>query len=235
MYLNSFRVLCLASLTLFGCEEGSPGGQTPRIPPDEGISNDIGIPHDSGITDPDAGPGQFESVLANLRFKRSERLKQEFMRALDLAEEVLCNELGAYNCFDMVHGISLGGVEPYGANINVPFETTSISAPMAIERIALSACTVRIELDQANGANAVLFDMLNADTPTLDPRDEASRAALTRLFRRTLVRNPTADELSGLAELYDEIAASNHSETPAFDWARLSCFSVLTSAESLFY
>ena len=54
------------------------------------------------------------------------------------------------------------------------------------------------------------------------------------LYKRSLLRPPTAQEQGHLRQLYRDIEADGQGQ-PARDWAVLSCFSVLTSMEGLFY
>ena len=75
----------------------------------------------------------FASQNPRARFKGVERISKEFSRILEMPENELCEELGQYSCLGQVHRITLGGVEPYRANIYTPVEGTAMTAPVAID------------------------------------------------------------------------------------------------------
>lgn len=215
--------------------EGGAGG-TAGTGGGGGVGGNGGMGGEGGTP---AGPRTptYESVKNNLRFKRTDRIQLEFARILELPEDQLCAELGIYDCLDRIHRVTLGGVEPYRANIYTAFENTSISAPLVIERVALAACSRRVQLDAANLAEAVIFTdvPVTADGRLADVEDAAVTAALERLFTRALLRRPTAEDLNDLQQLYRDIEASGESEIPAADFGVLACMITLTSIESLFY
>lgn len=197
-----------------------------------GSGGDGGTGGDGGSTGP-----IFESRKSNLRFKRTDRIQLEFARILELPVDQLCAELGRYDCLDRIHRVTLGGVEPYNANIYDAFESTSISAPLIVERVALAACGRRVDLDGANLAEAVIWrDVpLTLDLRVRDIEDPAVTAALERLFTRAFLRPPSDEDLAELRQLYRDIEASGESAAPARDWGILACMITLTSVESLFY
>lgn len=179
---------------------------------------------------------QLGSRHPRARFKRADRIQLDFARALSLEPNQLCTELTFSQCFD-VHGIALGGVEAYDANIYEPFENTSIAAPMVVERIATFACTRRIFLDVQDRASSQIW----GDVPTqgarvvvTDIEGPEAVEAITAMFTRGLQRRPTAAEIAGAQAMYREIEASD-SDQPALHWAQGLCVAVLTSVEALFY
>lgn len=231
----------LAAGLALGCDDG--GGVTPSADMDvgqggagggeggEGGAGGAGAAGGEGGGEPRP---QLESRHPRVRFKRADRLRLEFARAMDLALNRLCTELSFTDCF-AVHGVSLGGVEAYDANIYEPFENTSIAAPMVVERIATFACTQRIFLDVSDRDSSVIWGDVPLDGARLrDVEGEEATAAITTLFTRSLQRRPTAAELSGAQALYREIEATDVDQ-PALYWAQGLCVAVLTSAESLFY
>lgn len=203
---------------------------------------------DAGVEDPgrDAGPnpvadggvqdpGAFaKSERANLRFKRATRLRNDVAQALALDPADVCLELGQYHCTDFVHTISLGGVEPYTLGLNEPFDDTTVTAPIAVERVALYACEARVRADLAG--NGVIFRELgvDGDGKLADVDAAGVEQSIDTLYKRALLRPPSGRELSHLKQLYRDIEADGQGQ-PARDWAILSCFSVLSSMENLFY
>jgi hypothetical protein len=157
-----------------------------------------------------------------------------FRRALEqagLAPADVCKELGNYDCFN-VHRIALGGVEPYTLGINEPFPDTAVTAPLAIERVALSGCRTRVDQDLAQPAQAQLYKGLTADT--VDVRAPEARAVVDQLYARFQSRRPTAAEADALLALYADVTTAGEAR-PGRAWAILACFAVATSVESLFY
>ena len=58
---------------------------------------------------------------------------------------------------------------------------------------------------------------------------------MQRIYRGALSRDAKESEVDELKELYVKIEAAGTSDAPAQDWATLSCFSVYTTLEALFY
>ena len=216
---------CMASENLNptgGADSGSSDGR------DGGV---VATPDGGTITD----PGFAKSSKAVLRFKRSVRLRNDIAQALAIPEGEVCSELGQYSCTDFVHTISLGGVEAYVLGLNEPTAETTVTTPIATERVAMFACERRARDDLAAPDGAVIFKGLGvADGKLADVDSEAVAAAINTLYERVLLRAPTAREVSHLRQLYRDIEADSQPQ-PARDWAILTCFSVLTSMESLFY
>lgn len=178
----------------------------------------------------DADPGneslQDPSSKARVKFKTGIRIANDLSQALELDRDELCTELSVHDCFE-VHKIVLGGVEPYKLRVDEPLPSAPVAAPMAVERIALTACGERAQRDFDEPGRAALFaDVVETSTP------EALAAVANRLYERLLARAATAPETEALVGLYDELgerAARNRT------WAQLSCFAVATSTEFLFY
>lgn len=174
-----------------------------------------------------------KSAKANVRFKRNLRIRNDFAQAMGLEPGEVCTELGQYSCTDVVHTISLGGVEPYVLGLNEPGDDTTATTPIAAERVALFACSERVRRDL--GGDAQIFrDLPIADGRLLDPDAEAVATAIDTLYKRALLRAATPAEIAHHRQLYLDISADGEADA-ARDWAVLSCFSVLTSMESLFY
>ncbi|QRN94353.1 hypothetical protein JRI60_35200 [Archangium violaceum] len=218
------RVLLLSSAcVLSACPSPSPSGE-----------------QDAGTPPADAGTGSSGEVAPssrnNLRFKNPEQLTAHFSAALSLPPEQVCNELGQYPCTTYVHNVALGGVEPYGIGLYEPISVTGVTTPIAIDRLALAACVRRVSLDVTSPGEAVLFKGIELDGQgRLASRDGAPvRDAITSLYQRALLRDPTETEVGTLSQLATQIE-SKGSQTPGRDWMVASCFAVLSSAESVFF
>lgn len=176
-------------------------------------------------------PGLARSEKARVRWKGEPLLHSEFAAALGLAPADVCKELGNYDCFN-VHRIALGGVEPYTLGINEPFPDTAVTAPLAIERVALSGCRTRIDQDLAQPAQAQIFKGLTTDA--VDVRTPEARAVVDQLYARFQSRRATPAEVDALLALYADVTTAGEAR-PGRAWAILACFAVATSVESLFY
>lgn len=173
------------------------------------------------------------SIKAKVKFKGAERLRNDFAKSLGLERNEVCNELGAFSCTDLVHTIALGGVEPYFLGVNVRPEETTATTPIAVDRVALSACGTRVDRDLA-GDTVIFADLpIDTDSGLADIEDPAVSAAIDTLYKRAIQRAPKPEEIASLKDMYAGIDAD--SDRPARDWAVLSCFAVMTSMENLFY
>jgi hypothetical protein len=190
---------------------------------------------DGGI-DPAFDGGVAKSAKGTLRFKGPERLNNEFAQALDLPASYVCNELGQYPCTSLVHVLPLGGVDPYGSGLYEAAGATSVTTPMVVDRVALSACTARAGLDLTDPVNAVLLKglVVDAQGKLVDPQGPAAKQVIISLYRRALQRNPTQPEVDALLKLAVDLNAKGEPRA-AGDWIISACFVVLSSAESVFY
>lgn len=172
------------------------------------------------------------SRQARVKYKSGALYANDLAAALDLQRDAVCRELGLYDCTDEVHRIVLGGVEPYTLGVREPLPSISVTAPIAQDRVALAACTERIERDLA-ASEPVFLTTIDVDAPTRGQLKATAR----RLYDRILRRTATPDEVSALAQFHstvtDEPGAS--AATATRDWAILSCFMVATTLESIFY
>ncbi len=231
------------AMCLIGCEESARPSQPDStiVPLDSMIERDV-APADRGFVDSgmemDVGVGIFESQNQHIRFKGAARLNADIAQTLALSPNEVCKEIGLFDCVSFVHPISLGGVEAYVANLYEGSEETTISAPMIVERIALQACQSRYEQDRIAGAQPHLFPVLEL-TPDgqrlAEPESVAVSEAIGDYFKTILRRLPTSEEVAEFKSLYQEIEDHPDAEEPAHEWAVLSCFTLLTSVEYLFY
>ena len=219
---DSLRVLLLsAACVLTACPSPSPSGPDAGTPP----------PADSGT------PSEVtRSSRNNLRFKGPERLASDFAAALSLPVEQVCNELGQYPCTSSVHTVALGGVDPYGLGFYEPLPYTGVTTPIAVDRVALAACVQRVTLDVTTPTEAVIFGGIELDGQgRLASREgEPVKHAITALYQRALLRDPTEAEVGTLLQLATDIESSG-SQAPGRDWMKAACFAVLSSAESVFF
>jgi hypothetical protein len=172
------------------------------------------------------------SRQARLKYKNGARYANDLAAALDLPREAVCRELGRYDCVDEVHRIVLGGVEPYTLGVREPLPSIAVTAPIAQDRVALAACTGRIERDLA-ASEPVFLTAVDVDAPTPGELDATAR----RFYDRILGREATPDEVSALAEFHSTVTGEpgERGATATRDWAILSCFMVATTLESIFF
>jgi hypothetical protein len=165
-----------------------------------------------------------------LKFKGGERMATDLAAGLSLSRSDVCKELGAYDCVTDVHGIALGGIEPYRKTIYRPIPERSVASVDAADRIALSACDQRAQRDFASPGSAVVFGELaqpGAGAAAVKP-------VANRLYVDLLHRDANADELAALDELWTQISADAPTDG-ARRFATLACFAVATTEEALFY
>jgi hypothetical protein len=172
------------------------------------------------------------SRQARVKYKSGARYANDLAAALDLQRDAVCRELGRYDCVDEVHRIVLGGVEPYTLGVREPLPSMAVTAPIAQDRVALAACTERIERDLA-ASEPVFLTTVDVDAPTPEQLEATAR----RFYDRILRREATPDEVSALAQFHSTVTdePGESRATATYDWAILSCFMVATTLESIFY
>jgi len=213
-----FRKLFFA-LVLVGCSAKS---EVINPAPDGGHQQ--GHPDGGQVENPDGGTqvvGDPRSRKAQLKVKNATQLSLDLASALSLPRGELCRELGLYDCI-LAHNIVLSGVEPYLLRIDEPLLVSSVSSPIAVDRISLAACEKRATQDFANPGQAVLFGGL--------VRGEADgvEKAIQAIYDRILARDPDAHEVAALTSFRAEVS-------DAQQFATLACFAVASSVEFLFY
>jgi hypothetical protein len=189
-----------------------------------GGCRDGGDPDDGGV------PELKRAQRGELQWKRNAALQRDLMRALELPEDAVCNELGRGSCTREIHHISLGGADPLQIGLYDPLPDTLVSTPIVLDRVVMSACASRANLDGA-GPPVVFTDLdLAAAAPAAD--DEATLATITGLYRRLLSRDPEPHELTTLGALTVD---DDGKPVSARDFAVLTCFAIGTSTEFLFF
>jgi hypothetical protein len=224
------RSFALALLLLpLACNAGTSGLDDGDDRPDSGVLD----PKDGGTNTPDSGvePGFAQSEKANLRFKEVLRLTNDMARALELPDAEVCLELGQYDC-RFVHNIALGGVEPYELGLVEPTPSTTITTPIAVERLAVHACERRVSADLDSPSAVIFAGIANGTIASLD--DAAVAGALGSLYEHAVLRPVKESEIEHLKQLYEDIEGLGV-DNPARQWAIASCVAVLTSVEALFY
>jgi hypothetical protein len=184
----------------------------------------------------DMGPPPFAiSGKGVVRFKRNIRLTTDFAIALGLPFDTFCQELGQYSCTLLVHPLALGGTDPYNSGLYEPLPFTGATSPIVIDRVALNGCLQRVTADLADPSTALIYKGITVDgAGKMDPTQQPVADAVTQLYQRIMLRNPTSAETEHLRQLYRDIEATGKPQ-PAQNWMTLSCFSVLSSVESVFY
>jgi hypothetical protein len=192
-----------------------------------GCSSTTDGPTQGGPDDP------LESAKARVKFKEQGRYVRDLAAALDLPRDEVCKELGLYDCYDVAHRITLGGVEPYRRGIRDPLPVAPVTAPIAVDRVALSACSTRVDRDFESPSNASMFRQLAEVGATEATLETSART----IYDRVLRRDATPDEVDSLVAFYDETveALDGTDQEPAREWAIASCFAVATTLEGLFY
>ena len=170
------------------------------------------------------------SSKARVMPKNGQVWGRDLATGLGLQEWELCQELGQLDCISQAHLITMGGVEPTALGIDQPLANAAVSAPIAVDRVAMAACGERYRRDQAGPA--VIFGAILDSAKGAD-KDKARDEVASLLVQRLLAREATQDEVAALSDLYD--AVEPISEDPDRDWAIGACMMVATSTEALFY
>jgi hypothetical protein len=175
-------------------------------------------------------PAQQQGVSSKnrVRFKGGVQIASNLAGGLQLERGEVCKELGAYDCASVAHSITLGGVEPYVKTIYSPIDQQRVSTSNAVERMALSACSTRVQRDFSNTGSAILFKDLQAGSA---PTETAVAEVATRLYQKLLGRNASKAEIAALVGFASEFKTESE---PAKSFALYACFSVATSEEALF-
>lgn len=201
----------------------------------EGEGEGEGNPGDLNACVPvDEGPGFEISQKADLRWKRATALKNDLMSGLGLSEQEVCSELGLDGfCFSLIHMVPLGANDPIKAAMYRPVAEPGATAPLAIDRVVLSACGARADLDSVAPSGAkVVWQNIDLDATSLDPSDPDIADDTRALYRRLLARDPTPEESALVATLADDV---NGLPVSPRDFAKMACYAVATTTEFLFH
>jgi hypothetical protein len=162
-------------------------------------------------------------------WKRHAAIARDLGRALELAPDAVCTELGRFSCTDEVFLAPLGGNDPFGKSQYRPAAQPTVTTPLALERVAIGACSRRAEAD-ASGTPAVFraFDLSRA---SLVGDDAALDALTVDLYRRLLGRDPAPAEREALRELAVD---ADGRPVPALEVAKAACIAVASTQEFAF-
>jgi hypothetical protein len=169
----------------------------------------------------------------NLQWKRYAAFENDLADALAVPKSELCTELGKASCVRGVHLAPLGGHNPFETGLLESSAEPLATTPTVVDRIVLSACSARVQLDQAAPpADAKLFGALDLAKPAPGPNAEATRSVIAQLYRRLLARDADESELATVAKLTVDAQGQ---PVAARDFALSACFVVATTTESLFF
>ena len=173
------------------------------------------------------------SLDPRLKLKDGDRYLNDLSSELAIPREAICKELSQYDCFRDAFRIVLGGVDAADLGVNEPLEQEAMTAPIALDRVALRVCVTRVERDIADPKHAVL---LRGPVAKGAPSPAWMKRTVHGLYDRILAREATPAETSQLLGFYQKVAASNSpADTKVKDWVTLGCFAVASSFENIFY
>jgi hypothetical protein len=233
------KLLVLVIVALVGCPTTTPvvdagvgEGEGDAAEGEGDVSEGEG---EVGEGEGDVGEGEGErpppyaiSTKNQLAWKRHIALEQDLSTALSLPANALCNELGLYSCVRAVHTVPLGGNDPFVKSQYEPLPRPTVTTPIAVDRVVLSACMARATLDAT--ATPVVFSAI--DFSAAEVSEANASTTLSSLSRRLLQRDLTEAELTRALELRVDDAGAAVSPR---DFAVLSCFAVGTLTETLMY
>lgn len=193
-----------------------------------GCRGDDGQPPDSTTG---GEPTLQTSRAPNLQWKRAAAVEHDLERALALTRDQLCLEVGVAPCVEQVHLVALGGHDPLGLGLYESLAAPLATTPIALDRVALSGCAARADLDRAAGPAAVVFRGVDLAGPAPAADDPGVVTMTTELYRRLLGRDPLAAELAAIGTL----TRDESGPVAARDFAVLACYAIATTTEFLFF
>lgn len=224
-----------------GCQKRKSSSYSPVRPSSaqEGDQSANESADSNASQDPDAIAAEIAGMtgLSNrntVRFKKKDLLENDILKAFDLTAPEICQELGSKSCLDEVHHLSLGGVDAYKRGVFSGVTESMVTTPIALERIALSGCSERTRRDLANPGAAIFFGGISLGADGAISNEDSMRTAVDNLYFRFLRRHPEERETTALVSMYGDVAAKAPG-TAGFEWARLSCYAVVTQVEFAFY
>jgi len=179
------------------------------------------------------------SADPRVKFKDGERYLRDLSTNLSIPRDEICRELGRYDCVTEAFRIVLGGVQAPDLSVNMPLEEAALTAPIALDRVAMHVCLTRVQRDLAEPKKAVLIGpgAFGPHGAAAKPAAAWLKATTTNIYGAILLRSPTPAELVQMSAFYDEVRNGRKANDPvvASDWATLSCFAVASSLENTFY
>lgn len=193
-------------------------------------------PSSQGPQAGDAGVSQTGDLLRSsqpaLQWKRYAAFENDLAAALALPKDALCKELGGTNCIRGVHLSPLGGHDPFTSGLIESSAEPLATTPSVVERIVLSACVARAELELSGKEQPQVFTGLDLKGQAPAPEDAVTTKVVTNLYRRFLARDPDAQETEIVASLTRDAQGKAIS---ALTFAKTACFTVGTVSEFLFF
>jgi hypothetical protein len=193
----------------------------------------------SPATSPSDRPGadgaQFAASTKNeLLWKRTRALQNGLAEALAIPPEDVCNELGRFPCIDLVHQVPLGGNDPFEQGLYEPLRAPSTTTALSFDRVVLSACSIAVEIDAGRAAQVVFRGHALTADPLVDEKDaiEGARILGATLIERFHGRAAQPRELEVLEEL---LVDDDGAPVSGMTFAKLACFAVASTTETLFY
>ncbi len=225
--MKKLIVLTVISLMIVQCsgnrlKRSSGRGNSPAQTDADGNPVEGGQPGSGAPGTAKPGVPQAGKTLV---WKRYRPFETGLIKGLGLTKDQVCLELGKDSCIDKVHLTVLGGNEPFVNGQYERAQTPTVLTAVAIDRVVLSACSRRIELDAAAGANAVVFK--HFPLTAAKPNDEQLKQQATELYRRILARDPEAPELQA-------ITAFGAAATAGDKIALSMCYAIASSSENIF-
>lgn len=164
-------------------------------------------------------------------WKRSFALEKDLARALEMDPLELCQELDEFSCLRYAHEYALGGHEPFQRGQFKGQAEPSLTTVIAFERVILSACGKRVQLDQSMNSGRY-FSFLDFDQAVKSLQDYQVQQQVEFLYRQFLSRDPEPEELLTVASLANDEKLRSR---PVEELARMLCFVVGSQSEFLFY
>ena len=185
--------------------------------------NDLGSTGEQNPAETETQRVKTAASGAGVVWKRFKPFEQGLAHSLELKPEDLCKEMGKRSCINDVHLTVLGGNEPFYHGHYERVLQPTILTPIAIERIVLSACQTRVQMDITLGTSAVIFK--NILTQPMNP--ESVTQTTRELFQRFLARDPSGEEIATSLKIGEIAKTPDH-------LAMGLCFLVGTHAENIF-
>ncbi len=237
MKINIITILVM-SILLHGClkpkkktkRSGDQQSQTEDVEKDPSPKDQPIVDEQSGPQPQSEAPSQLALTSENVMWKRQKALENDLAAALELDKSQLCNELGLYSCTEAVHIVALGGHNPIRDAQYEPSASPTSTTPIAIERLALSACQKRVESDKEG--SAIVFKHITLSGNTGEISQDQAKKQFNELYQRLLNRDAEESELMSSIALLKDPSGQNYASS---DFALLACFSVATHIEFLFY
>lgn len=160
----------------------------------------------------------------DLVWKRYRAFEHGLVQGLALKKADFCLEIGTQACIDKTHLTVLGGNEPYKAGQYERAQTPTVLTAVAVDRVVLSACSQRLEIDRKAGATAIVFK--HFPLAGTAPSPEQVSLQTKELYQRILARNPEDAELKAINALGTQGLSNDR-------LALMLCYAIASSSENI--